>query len=183
MQDLKEEKILSEFIKNRDFLIDSMEQGLINKQEYIQKSYEYINENNLKPFEDDNYSIEKAVLNYQIYNTLAKYSMMGYEDNKFKNPSYAKKLFNTSLNYYELKDKGTMKLSEFVSYENLKAYFVNVQSEGLRGELFEVVLESFDRAVFHSMDKRLLYRLRNNGVFDEKIQVSIIDKYVNSKYA
>ncbi|MGB3368066.1 MAG: DUF6648 family protein [Acidaminobacteraceae bacterium] len=183
MQDLREEKILRGFIKNRDFLIDSMEQGLINKQEYVEKSYEYIMDNDLQPFEDDNYSVEKAMLNYQIYNTLAKFSMMGYEDNKFRNPSYAKEMFNTSLDYYELKDKGTMKLVEFIDYKNFKAYFVNLQSKGLRGELFEIVLDNYDRAVFHSMDKRLLYRLRNNGVFDEEIQVSIIDHYVNSKYA
>lgn len=183
MQQLEEKQLIESFFKNRDQLIDSLEKGSISKQEYVEMSYEYITSNNLQPFNDSDLTVEKGILNYQIFNTLAKYSMIRYEDEKFKNPSYARKFLGDSDKFYDMKDKLTMKLLEHINYKGLRAYFVNVRSESLNGELFEIVLSDVDRAVFHSMDKRMLHRLRTNNVFEEGIQMSIIDKYVNTKYA
>lgn len=178
-----EVEILNRFLENRDKLIDMLKDGKITKTEYIEACFEFLQTEEMKPFKTNVDSIEKSMFNYQYYNTLAKYSLMKCEDYRYKDSKKSMKFYDIGQNYYNAKDRETMKLLELIEYKNVCSYYVNIDSDTLKGELFEIILLNYDRAVFHSKDKRILNRLKKNGVFDSEPRVSIIDKYVNTKYA
>ncbi|BEP28113.1 DUF6648 family protein [Helicovermis profundi] len=174
---------LSKFVENRDMLIDTLKEGKINKIQYIEACYEFLKVENMKPFKINVDSIEKSLYNYQYYNTLAKYTLMKCEECRFRDSTKSRELYEYAQDYYAKKDKETLNLLELINYKNVSAYFLKMNSEVLEGELFEITIDNYDKAVFHSKDKRILNRLKKNGVFDEEAKLSIIDKYVNTKYA
>lgn len=179
-----EENVFDKFFKNRESLIRQFRKGDITKKEFIDEHYNFIQRLNLKPFKYGIDSFEKGLYNYQYYNMLAKYSYMKSKDPKLqqKHPKLVIQLQNDAQYYYSQKDKSTLKLLEYLEFENIEAYFIKVKSENLKDKLFEIVLKSYENVVFHSINKGLLQRLREEGVFHEEKKKSIIDKYINEKY-
>jgi hypothetical protein len=159
-----------------------MEVEAITKREYIEKNFEFFNKNKEVPIKKPIASVEEGLLNYQYFNTMAKYYLMLRDENEFKNPPKSRKYYNLGMDYYDKKDKVTKDLLEVCNYQGVAANFVNMHSQILNGSLYEIVLKNYDRAVLHSRDKQILTRLRSNGVFCEEIKKSVIDQYVNTKY-
>ena len=180
---INEVELLNRFIANRDKLIDMLKNGELNKVEYIESCYDYLKDEKMEPFKVNIDSVEKSLYNYQYYNTLAKYTLMKCEDCRYRDSERSRELYEIAQDYYSEKDKETMCLLELINYKNVDSYFLKMNSEVLEGELYEITIDNYDKAVFHSKDKRILNRLKKNGVFKNEPQKSIIDEYVNTKYA
>lgn len=179
-----EESVLDKFFKNRESLIKQFKKGDITKKEFLEEHYKFIQRLNLKPFNNGIDSFEKGIYNYQYYNMLAKYSCMKSKGAKLqaKHPQLALRLQKDSQYYYSQKDNATVKLLEYLKFNNVEAYFIKVQSAFLKDKLFEIVLHDYDNVIFHSISSWLLQRLRDEGIFLEVRKKSVIDKYINEKY-
>ncbi|MFZ5967894.1 MAG: DUF6648 family protein [Bacillota bacterium] len=179
-----QESVFDKFFKNRESLIIQFKNGDITKKEFIEEHYAFIQRLNLKPFKYRIDSFEKGIYNYQYYNMLAKYSYMKSKDEKLqrKHPMLAKRFAEDADYYYNQKDKSTMKLLEFLDFQNVEAYFVKVKSPLLKDKLFEIVLMDYENVIFHSKSTWLLERLREENVFIEGKKRSLIDTYINTKY-
>ncbi len=181
-KELSDEEI-RKFFKNRDDLIIGHMEGKIDKKSFLELNYKYIHENKIKPFLTID-SFEKGMHNYQYFNVMAKYNKMKVQDAKFerKNKNFYFNYENEVKHYYHEKDMTTFRLLRFISYKNVDAYYISMESEALEGKLYEIVLKDFEFAVLHSQSEWLLEVLRKNKVFDERIRKSVIDYYVNQKY-
>lgn len=175
------ENRIEKFFINRDKLIDELEGGRLSKTAFIEKNYEFVMDLELKPFED-NLDDKKCIYNYQYYNLLAKYENFKAQEVEFFDPELYDFHMEEANKYYEFKDKATLAFLEFVNYKNVKAYFLNLDSKRLEGQLFEVVFLDYNRAIFHSMNQKILSKLRENGKFSPVYKASIIHDYVNSAY-
>ncbi len=175
------DKLIEEFFKNRDFLIDEFESKKIDKTLFIEKNYEFIINLNLKPFEED-MDYRKCIYNYQYYNIFAKYRNLEAKDIEFFDKKEAERLRGDEEYYYKLKDEVTLLFLELIHYKNVSAYFLNTNSNRLDGKLYEIVFKDYDRAIFHSLDKKILKKLRENDVFSPVYKDSIISDYVNSSF-
>ena len=165
----------------RDLLIDQLEDKSISKIQYIEENYERFVEG-VKPPSTQIKSVEEGIVAYHYYNTKAKKMMMMGNDCYYRDPYQAKDYHDTAHDQYIKKDTVTLAVVELMDYKDMEAYFVTLQSEDLHEELFEIVLTGFKRVIFHSKDKRLLNRLKKNGVFSDELRASKIDDYVNTKY-
>lgn len=175
--------IFETFFENRSTLIIQFREGEITKKQFLEQNYDLVRKMNLRPFlRIDSY--EMGMYNYQYYNVLAKYFTMLANDVKDtrKHQRYYSYYLNKGNNYYHVKDKAALDLLEFLEYEGIEAYFINMQSKSLNGKLFEIVLVNYKEAVFHSKSTVLLGHLKKNGVFEEGQKKSIIDAYINETY-
>jgi hypothetical protein len=170
------------FYKKRDYLIDALEAGDLDKAAYFEESMAYLKEINFKPQPVDTLDFDSAVIHYQYFNLMAKMNFVEQEAKTFNQPEQAQKHHDTGFDFYTKKDQVSMRLLELVNYKGLKAYYITMQSKSLEGKLFEILFEDESRIVLHSRDKRILYRLTTAGVFDDQIQPSIIHDYVNTRY-
>lgn len=97
-----------------------------------------------------------------------------------------KKNYNQYLNkvnhYYDEKDKTVHNLIEYLKYEGMEAYFINLESKGLNDKLYEIVLNDYKEAIFHSKSQWLLNALKENGVFKIGKYDSKISEYINERY-
>lgn len=182
MKDNFERLFLEKFFENRNDLIDKLENGTIDKSEYIEKTHTFIKGLSMGPFINNIDSYEKAMYNYQYYNIMAKDCNKLAKELKYKDPFRAKDLRDEALVYYKSKDKQTSALLDLVKYKNVEAYYVKTDSRSLKGELYEVVFKDFDRAIFHSKSKYILNKLRKNNVFSKNNRKSLIDDYINTTY-
>lgn len=178
-----QENVFDEFFKHRESLIRQFKKGDISKREFLEEHYSFIQQLNLKPFQRID-SFQKGLYNYQYFNMLAKYCYMKSKDSRLqqKHPRIAEKLCEDSNYYYYQKDRSTIKLLEFLNFENVEAYFIKVKSPGLKDKLFEIVLNDYENVIFHSKRTWLLERLKEEGVFLEGKKRSVIDNYINEKY-
>lgn len=165
----------------RDVLIDQLEDKIISKTQYIEENYERFVEG-VKPPSTQIKSIDEGIVAYHYYNTKAKKMMMMGNDCYYRDPYQAKDYHDTAHDQYIKKDAVTLAVVELMAYKDMEAYFVTLASEDLHEELFEIVLTAYKRVIFHSKDKRLLNRLKKNGVFSDELRASKIDDYVNTKY-
>ncbi|EOD01603.1 hypothetical protein L21TH_0342 [Caldisalinibacter kiritimatiensis] len=179
----KNENIFDSFFMNRDFLIMQFKNGDINKREFLQLNFDYIQKMKLKPFDRID-SFEKGIYNYQYYNMLAKYYYMMAMDIKKqrKHLSYYRLYLDECKYYYNEKDKSTFRLLKHLNYENVEAYYIKVKSKKLMNKLYEIVLKDYEYAIFHSKSVWLLNVLKKEGLFKEGIRTSLIDDYINEKY-
>lgn len=165
----------------RDLLIDQLEDKRINKIQYIEKNYDRFVDGVQAPSTQIK-SVEEGIIAYHYYNTKAKKIMMMGNDCYYRDPHQAKEYHDTAHDQYIKKDTVTLALVELMAYKDMEAYFVTLASEDLNEALFEIVLTAYRRVIFHSKDKRLLNRLKKNGVFSDGVRASKIDDYVNTKY-
>ncbi len=179
-----QDNVFDKFFENRNALIYQFRKGDITKKEFIEEHYFFIRQLNLKPFRYRIDSFEKGIYNYQYYNMLAKYTKIRARDFRLrkKHPQLAIKFRRDANYYYKQKDRSTLKLLEHLEFMNVEAYFVKVKSSLLKDRLYEIVLKDYEGIILHSISSYLLKRLREEGVFIEKMKKSVIDKYINQKY-
>lgn len=180
---IKNSSVFEKFFEMRSSLIHKFSQGEITKREFLEYNHDLVRRMHIKPFlRIDSY--EMGMYNYQYYNVLAKYhSMLAKEvKNTKKHQRYYNFYLNKGNNYYNEKDKSTLKLLEFLEFKGVEAYFVNVNSKRLQDELYEIVLIDYDEAIFHSKSQVLLSMLKKKHVFYDGLKDSLIDGYINEKY-
>ncbi len=171
------------FFDKRSSLIVKYENGSITKREFLESNYYLVMKMNLKPFLRID-SFEMGMYNYQYYNVLAKYFTMMAKDIKDakKRQRYYKYYLNKGNNYYHEKDKAVLDLLEYLNFEGVEAYFVDVNSKKLNNKLYEIVLLNYKEAIFHSKALWLLNILKEKGVFKDIKKKSLIDDYINTTY-
>lgn len=170
---------LQKYFHYRKALIDQYIKGDMSKREYLDKNLDAVMALNIKPFKNvDN--IDKGLFNYQYYNALAKeakINSMGYSDYEIH------KLYSEKSNYYySQKDKATLKVLQLMNFTGIHAYFIRVKSKELKNRLFEIVLDDNSNMILHSSNEFILKRLKDEGVFENKVKTSIIDGYINQRY-
>lgn len=180
---LKEIEKLKKFDKWRKSSIQNLEEGLIDKEKFLELNYSFINKLEIKPYSKIN-NILEGIYNYQYYNILAKRS--NYQANKYLNNPKKKKLYtryiNDRENYYCLKDITTKAIIELIKYQNIESYYIKLISKRLTGKIFEIVLLDYEKVILHSKSSEILRMLKDNMVFDENIRESKINEYVNRSY-
>jgi hypothetical protein len=170
-------------LRYRNSLIDDLECGMISKREFIEASYSYIFEKGIKEFRvTKGNEVRIALCNYQYYNTLGKKAMLESTEAYDYDMALSKRMRERALDMYAKKEMVIMRLLETVGYDDVESYFLTMDADHLEGEVYEIVLRSVPRAVFHLVDKRLLSRLIKNGVFSPEKRQSIISDYVNEEY-
>ncbi|OHW62243.1 hypothetical protein EUAN_13130 [Andreesenia angusta] len=178
-----EKDIFDEFFENRDSLIVDYRDGVISKKEFLKKNFNYVKKSEVKPFFEIN-SYEKGIYNYQYYNSIAKYYKMMASEIKGGGKSYSKKRYyvEKTNQYYHKKDNTVLKLLEHLNFQNTEAYYIEVNSPFLKDKLYEIVLNDYEFAVFHSKSKWLLMELEKAKIFKNETRKSVIDEYINEKY-
>lgn len=175
--------VFENFFKRRSFLIKELEAGRLTKKQFLENNYNLVRRATMKPFlRIDSY--EMGMYNYQYYNVLAKYYKMLAKDAKEagRPDRYYREYLNKGNNYYNEKDKATLSIIEFLDFENMEAYYIDVNSKSLNGKLFEIVLLNHEEAIFHSKSEKLLRILKEKNTFTNEMKKSIIDNYINETY-
>lgn len=175
--------IFERFFENRSALIQLYNNNDITKREFLEMNFDFIRRMQLKPFTKVD-SFEKGMYNYQYFNSMAKYYKMLAKE--LKDSRHFKKYQNVYLNkcnhYYHEKDLASLRLMQHLNFDGVVAYFIDTNSEALKGKLYEIVLENHKEAIFHSKSNWLLERLKEEGVFLEHKQKSLIADYINERY-
>ncbi|AOY78094.1 DUF6648 family protein [Clostridium formicaceticum] len=183
MKYVEGENIFEKFFQQRQSLIQQFRKGDITKKEYIEEGYAYIKRMNIQPFKRvDNFN--KAIYNYQYYNSMAKYCYLKAKEIKKydKHPEMHKDYLDKVNYYYHKKDQSTLKAVELLDFYDVEAYYIKVTSTHLKENLFEVVFKDYEDIILHSRSQSLLNRLQEEGVFKEGIRTSLIENYINAKY-
>ncbi len=176
-------EIFSDFFKKRSNIIQKFGRGEITKKQFLEDNYNLVRRSSIIPFlRIDSY--EKGMYNYQYYNVLAKYyNMLAHEAKDVrKNQKYYVEYLNKSNNFYHEKDRTTLEILKYLDFKGVEAYFIEMESKRLNGELYEIALLNYDEAIFHSKAKWLLDILREEGVFIDSERKSLIDGYINERY-
>lgn len=173
--------LIEAFYDNRDKLIDSLESGAIDKISFFEENLAFFKDQNFRPKATEKLTFDEAVIHYQYYNLMAKWHLMMADDYGMGRQDSDRERLKAG-EYYTKKDLVSMQLVALSNYEGIKAYFIQMQSKSMEGELYEVYFTEVSRLILHSKDKRLLNRLKQAGVFDENLQASAIDAYVNTRY-
>lgn len=176
------ESWLQQFFEQRTSLIQQLEAGRITKRQYLEQCHDYFQLQGIRPFAPQAATFEEGLLNYQYHNTYAKYFQMLLDESYTAGPGTLKTYERKVDEHYRQKDMATLNMLEFVDFNHVDAYYLEMRSERLSGKLFEIVFTDKPLAVLHSMDVRILRKLRDRGCFKEAPQKSIIDHYVNTKY-
>ncbi|NLY09831.1 MAG: hypothetical protein GXZ11_08110 [Tissierellia bacterium] len=171
------------FYEKRSFLIKQYEMGDLSKREFLEANFDSVQSLNIKPFSRVD-SYEKGLFNYQYYNSMAKYYRMMAQDvrNTKKHRKYYSYYYNKGNNYYHEKDKATLTLMKFLDFQGMEAYYIKVQSKGLKDKLFEIVFNDYKEAIFHSKAQWLKDILIEMGIFFDERRSSLIDQYINDVY-
>lgn len=177
-----DQAVLERFILGRDRLIDSLEAGELDKGAYLEAQYQALVELKAVPRKGGLGSFEEGLFNYQYYNVLAKRERIQSKDEEFRNPEASRKHRNQADRHYALKDRETVKILEWLNYQHVQAYFIETPARYLNGKLIEIVIDTYDRAVFHTADEGIINRLVRAGVFAEGVRPSVIQSYIESDY-
>lgn len=181
MSDQKE-TYLPEFFRHRAETIAALSRGEISKRAYISENCRFLQKlhDPFSPME----TVAEAMYNYQYYNMMAKGYLMDADDcDKEERFARHKQSFLDSAHQcYKDKDKATMRLLEIHGPESVKAYYVETESDKLRGKLFEIVIEDLEDAIYHSKSFKIKAWLQSFGVFASGLQPSVLEEYINEKY-
>lgn len=175
--------IFESFFDNRSLLIRQYKDEEITKKQFLDYNYDLVQKTSMKPFlRIDTY--EMGMYNYQYYNVLAKYftAMAKEVKNTKRHQRYYNYYLNKGNNYYNEKDKAALSLMEFLNFEGIEAYYIDVNSKRLQNELYEIVLLDYKEAIFHSKALWLLDILKEKGIFIDEMKKSLIDEYINETY-
>jgi hypothetical protein len=182
MNKKQKEEMMKQFFENRDALIDAFTLGEMNKTDFIEKNHAFMVELKMKPFQLPLKDHQECIYNYQFYNIMAKYAHLQAQAIEYYDPKGAEAYIEEAFSYYALKDDATLSFLEYVDYKNVQAYFMNLKSYRLCGQLYEIVFNDYNRAIFHSMNPKILKGLRAHQVFSPVYKDSVISSYVNSVY-
>lgn len=177
-----DKEVLERFIAGRDRLIDGLEAGELDKSAYLEAQYQALMELGAAPRRGPLASIEEGLFNYQYYNVLAKRERIQSKDEEFRNPEASRKHRNQSDRHYALKDRETVKIMELLNYQHVQSYFIETPARYLNGKLIEIIIDTYDRAVFHTADEGIINRLVRAGVFSDEVRSSVIQSYIESDY-
>lgn len=177
------DNIFQRFFKEREGLIQQFKKGDISKKEYIEEGYYSLQRLDIKPFMRID-SFEKAIYNYQYYNTMAKFYYLRAQENKKygKHPEEIKEMLKKVDEFYYKKDQATLKAVEMKDYYGVEAYYIQVTSQYLKRKLYEIVFDDHPEVILHSTSQWLLNRFQDEGIFSEGVRRSLIANYVNEKY-
>lgn len=174
---------LIEFIEMRKEIIDRLDSGEMSKEYFLLENYNLIDRLSMRPYLKID-SFEQGIYNYQYYNILAKY--YNNEANKYKFNKKQQHKYKLAIgkcrNYYNEKDVTTKRIIDILNYENMEAYYIDMQSDRLKGKLYEIYIKNYEKAILHSMDDDIKRLLVENNVFSDDIRKSVIDNYVNKGY-
>lgn len=173
---------LATFIDGRNRLIDLLETGALNKAQYLDAQCQAMEEQGMVPRKGPIKSIEEGLFNYQYYNIMAKKERVLCKDEEYRNPSKSRAHRGRADRFYELKDRETVKIIEFLGYKDVEAYYIETPAKYLVGKLIEIVILNHDRAVFHTADEGIYNRLVRAAVFTPGIRPSVIKAYIESDY-
>ena len=179
----KNSEMFQDFFEKRSNIISEYGDGKISKKQFLEDNYNLVRRSGVAPFlRIDTY--EKGMYNYQYYNVLAKYyNMLAHEAKDLgRRQKFYNDYLNKSNNFYHEKDKAALGILEFLKFEGVEAYYIELNSKRLSGELYEIALLNYDEAIFHSKADWLLKRLKKEGVFIQGLKKSLIDGYINSRY-
>ncbi len=171
------------FANNRAMLIDMLEEEKLDKREFLIQNVELMKRFSMSPYTTIS-RFEEGIFNYQYYNVLAKYYAMqrselppGKKGNRRE-----RELMNKISNYYREKDRATMMLLEWVNYEGIEAYYIEMNSKSLDGVLYEIYFSRFEKAILHSKSSEIKKRLEEHQAFSMEKRSSRISDYINSTY-
>jgi hypothetical protein len=183
MHYVAEKNLFKRFENMRESLIFQYKKGDLTKKEYVRESHDLLIRHQAKPFQNVD-SFEKAVFNYQYYNTMAKYTHMKAEELRLK--AKHSELFRAHIErkdrYYRQKDQMTWKAVQIKNFCGIEAYYINVKSLFLKQKIFEIVFHDHPTVIFHSRGEWLKNRLDEEGLFNHQTKHSVIENYVNEKY-
>lgn len=183
MNRTREYRFFKKFLDQRETLINELLVGNLDKKMYIEDSYKSLKILGVEPYTIID-APEKAIYNYQYYNMSAKYLRLQLNELKRirKNNNKINNFKNQINNMYRKKDEATLALMDIVKFKNVEGYYIDIHSRDLKNKIFEVVFKDFDDVIFHSMNDKIMTRLKDNDVFIEGVKTSLIDNYINSKY-
>jgi len=178
----KRESYLREFFSHRAETIDALSKGEMTKKAYIAENCRFLQKLH-DPFSPMT-SVAEAMYNYQYFNMMAKGYLMDADDcDKEERFARHKQSFLDSAHQcYKDKDRATMRLLELHGAHAVKAYYVETESEKLRGKLFEIVIEDLEDAIYHSKSYKIKDWLKTAGVFLSGLHPSVLESYINEKY-
>ena len=178
---ISERKKLENFIDFRSDSIGKLDSGEIDRDEFSLLNTRFIQSLGLNPFSQIE-KYEEGLYNYQYYNLLAKEALYCAEESRKKGDLKKEKYFlNKKDNYYYLKDQATFKILSICKDENIQAYYINTNSNSLRGKLYEIVLEDREKCILHSMNQDILDLLKKRNIFNNLSRDSKINEYVNNR--
>lgn len=180
VMNVNEQTMLNRFEIERDRYIQQLEDGQINKKEFIERNMRLFDSLNLRPFSQlDTY--KKALYNYQYYNIRAKEYIikMHQRDRKGKQ---SRAIENMIRNSYCEKDRAIISLLQICPKDHIIAYPIKTHSTKLHLKLIEIVITNRKFAVFHTKNEEVIKRLRSLECFDEDERNSVIDSYVNTGF-
>ncbi len=169
-------ELLSTFIARRTALIEKLVDGKLNKRSFLDANYELTKL--MRPYVDPD-TPEECLYNYHYYNALAK-----VEKTRARLSSrvrFAKRFEDAARNYYCEKDKATMRMLDFFSSEIVHAYFVKTSSHLLHGKLVEILFP-MPYVIFHTCDRKIIKRLRDEKILRNIPLESAISTYINALY-
>lgn len=167
--------------KKRNELIDKLNDKKISKTEFIEENNLLIYRSNIRPFAIIK-SVDEGLYNYQYYNLKAKeYNSLANKYKYKKNKKYQIAI-GKCRNYYAQKDISIAKILDIIDYKNIDAYMIDVLSNRMKDELYEIVLKDFEKMIFHTINKDIKKELIRRKIFDENPRKSLIDSYVNQGY-
>ena len=168
---------IQKYFKYRQSLIDQYVKGDMTKQEYLDGNLEAVLSLQIRPFQNVD-TVEKGLFNYQYYNAMAKEAAMTAHraagDGRLD-------LLARAGEYYDKKDRATLKVLRLLDFQRAQAYFIKTRSSQLSGKLYEIVIEDY-QMILHSTSPVILRALREESVFSEGVRQSLIDGYINQKY-
>lgn len=177
---VSEKEKLVRFIELRNKYIDLLDNKLISKSEFNYMNNEIFSKINLRPFSVLD-SFEKALYNYNYYNSKAKMCLEEYNKCKTSgNEKKAKLANNNKLNNYNLKDQAIVAMIELENSNNIMAYDIFVNSKNLDSQIFEIYFTKRERIILHTLNKDIKNMLIKLNCFDEIKRESLISSYVNN---
>lgn len=174
-----DEKAIGQLCDRRLELIDHLETGLLNKEDFITENYAMMCKLSGVGFEVN--SVEEGVLKYHYFNTMAKKQMLDADASEFRDPKLSSKLREKAYDLYLKKDKVTLNLLEFVEYQSIEAYFIHMNSKSLEGLIYEIRFNDHEKVVLHSKDRKILFKLKEANCFFDERKASVVNDYVNTK--
>lgn len=157
-----------------------LESKAITKTEFNNKNNEIFLKINLRPFTVLD-SFDKALFNYNYYNSKAKVYLQNYlEQKKNKNDKKAKIALNNMNNNYYHKDLSIMAMINFEKAENIEAYFIKMHSKNLASEIYEINFTNRERIILHTKNKEIKELLIKNKCFNPDKRSSLIESYINN---
>lgn len=174
-----EEKKLEEFIDLRTKYIEMLDNKLITKSEFNHKNNEIFYKINLRPFTVLD-SFNKALYNYNYYNSKAKLFLEEEKRLNNQNKKRAKIAQNNKNNCYYHKDLSIIAMLNLEDSDNIEAYYIDMHSKSLNQQIFEIFFKDKEKIILHTKNDKIKNILIEKNIFLFEVRVSLIETYINN---